>query len=218
MPSEPHAKSSRRRPQRPPVTGLIVLVVVGGAVALPVLMDGGCTPRVGGSAASGTEPMELWGRWLGMMLASADSATARTLGVPAVMTGVVVADVARDGSSRAAHAGLLPGDVIVKVDGTSTGNLADLYTLTTRLNTARAVSVEIVRQGQPMMVAVPPPFEAMTQAPIALQTQQAPPWNPAAPPAPLPQAIPTPPLVTAPPAPNPQAAWAMPAQPPTNVP
>lgn len=169
MASDPQtnqANPSPRRPRRAPIAGLAVLAVVGAAVALPMVMDSGCSPLKSAPAAS-TEPMELWGRWLGMMLASADSATARGLGVPPVMTGVVVADLTRDGPSRVAQAGVVPGDVIVKVDGTATGNLAELYTLTTRLNTARSLPLEIVRQGQPVMVMLPPPMEAAPQAPMA---------------------------------------------------
>jgi hypothetical protein len=68
-----------------------------------------------------------------------------------------------------AQVGLLPGDVIVKVDGTATQNLAELYTLTTRLNVARPLPLEIMRQGQTMMVVLPPPMEATMQQPMALQ-------------------------------------------------
>jgi hypothetical protein len=171
------------------VAGLLVLLVVGGAVALPMMMDAGCNPIRSSTAGGGTEPMELWGRWLGMMLASADSVTARNLGVPPGVSGVVIADVARDTTSRVAQAGVAPGDLIVKVDGTATGNLAELYTLTTRLNTGRALPLEILRQGQPMMVTLP----AMQAAPPPTQQPVA-----------MPGAMP---------AMQPPAAWSAPAQP-----
>jgi hypothetical protein len=168
MASEDQANPNRRRPPRPAIAGIVVLLVVGMAVALPVMMDPGCSAIKGGATAN-AEPMELWGRWLGMMLAGADSPTARNLGVPGVVAGVVVAEVARDGSSRAVAAGLAPGDVIVKVDGSSTQNLAELYTLTTRLNVARPLPLEVLRQGQSMVVTLPPPMDATPQQPMALQ-------------------------------------------------
>jgi len=199
MPSEPanQSNASQRRKRRPPVAGLLVLLVVGGAVALPMMMDAGCNPIRGSTAGGGTEPMELWGRWLGMMLASADSVTARNLGVPPGVSGVVIADVARDATSRVAQAGVAPGDLIVKVDGTATGNLAELYTLTTRLNTARALPLEILRQGQPVMMTLP----AMQAAPPPAQ-------QPVAMPGTMPGAMPA----TQPPATQPPAGWSAPAQ------
>ena len=184
------ASGNQRRSRRTPVAGVAVLLVVGSAVALPMMTD--CNP-IKGSSAGGTEPMELWGRWLGMMLASADSAAARSVGIPAGVAGVVVADVARDATSRVAQAGLAPGDVIVKVDGTTTSNLADLYTLTTRLNTARSLPLEVLRQGQPMTVLLPAPMMAAPQQPIAMQSQPAATWNtpaqPAAPQVMMPQPV-----------------------------
>src|SRR5690349_15791355 len=117
MASEETSSSNRRRAPRPAVAGIVVLLVVGMAVALPVLMDPGCA-SMRGATARNTQPMELSGRWLGLMLVSSDSATARNYGIPNVVAGVVVAEVARD--TRGAVAGVAPGDVIVKVDGTST--------------------------------------------------------------------------------------------------
>jgi hypothetical protein len=197
----------------------LVLLAVGSAVALPIMTD--CNPiRGAATATSTTEPMGLWGRWLGMMLASADSATARSVGIPAGIAGVVVADVGRDGASRAAQAGLAPGDVVVKVDGTTTGNLADLYTLTTRLNTARSVPLEVLRQGQPMTIVLPPPGAAPMQQQVAMQPQAPGAWNaPSQPPGPqaavpqamAPQAIP--PQAMAPPQVPPQPIAPQPAAP-----
>jgi membrane-associated protease RseP (regulator of RpoE activity) len=115
-----------------------------------------------------------------MMLASADSGTARNLGIPAMVAGVVVAEVSNDPRSRVAQVGLMPGDVIVKVDGTSTQNLAELYTLTTRLSVARPLPIEVMRQGQTMMVVLPPPMEAATQPPMTLAQPGAAPATPQA--------------------------------------
>jgi hypothetical protein len=166
MASEEDSSSNRRRAPRPAVAGIVVLLVVGMAVALPVLMDPGCA-SMRGATARNTQPMELSGRWLGLMLVSSDSATARNYGIPNVVAGVVVAEVARD--TRGAVAGVAPGDVIVKVDGTSTQNLAELYTLTTRLNVARPLALEIMRQGQTAVVTLPAPVDPNAEQPMAMQ-------------------------------------------------
>lgn len=174
MASEEQSNTNQHRPRlrRPPITGILVLLVIGTASALPLMIDG-CNPIKGGGGDS-IEPMELWGRWFGMMLASADSATARNMGVPPGVAGVVVVDVARDAASPATQVGIAPGDVIVKVDGTSTQNLAELYTLTTRLSTARPVPLEIMRQGQMASVVLPARMVAPGQQPMAYQASPTP--------------------------------------------
>jgi hypothetical protein len=113
----------------------------------------------GSQSVSRTEPMELAGSWLGMRLTSPDSASARQLGVPAKIQGVVVAEIVPGFDSRAANAGLLPGDVLVRIDGQEVGGLSELYSLTTKLDVIRPLMVEILRRGQPRAVVIPAPPE-----------------------------------------------------------
>jgi len=101
------------------------------------------------------QPMDLRGQWLGMRLASTDSRSAGDLGVPAEIRGVVVADVQM--SSRAVLAGLAPGDVVTRVDGKDVASLIDLYAISTKVDVARQLQVDILRAGRPMVVTVPPP-------------------------------------------------------------
>jgi hypothetical protein len=217
MATEAQSNANPPRPRRLPVVGVVVLLIIGGAVALPMTMEGGCSPLKTGASA-GTEPMELTGRWMGMTLASADSAAARNLGTPGVVAGVVIVEVARDAISRSAQSGALPGDVILKVDGTTTQNLAELYTLTTRLNIARPLPLEIMRQGQPMTIVLPQPAGILVQPPMTapgatpLPPQQAG-WTPPAgtplaaqPVAPATPLAPPQPVAPAPQQPN-AAAW-----------
>jgi membrane-associated protease RseP (regulator of RpoE activity) len=101
------------------------------------------------------QPMDLRGQWLGMRLAPTNSRSALDLGVPADVKGVVVADV--QVSSRAVLAGLAPGDVVTRVDGKDVTSLVELYALSTKLDVARQLQVDILRAGRPMVVMVPPP-------------------------------------------------------------
>jgi S1-C subfamily serine protease len=100
------------------------------------------------------QPMDLRGQWLGMQLASTGSQSAVALGVPPEVKGVVVANV--EASSRAVQAGLSPGDVVARIDGTTVATLVDLYSLTTKLDAARPLQVDFLRAGRPMTVIVPP--------------------------------------------------------------
>jgi hypothetical protein len=45
----------------------------------------------------------------------------------------------------------------MSVDGTNIVTLSELYTLTTKLDTARALPIDIVRRGQPLRLVMPPP-------------------------------------------------------------
>jgi S1-C subfamily serine protease len=109
--------------------------------------------------------MDLRGQWLGMLLASTSSPSAAALGVPPEVKGVVVASL--DANSRALQAGLSPGDVVARVDGTTVATVIDMYALTTKLDAARPLQVDFLRQGRPMTVIVPPPEAAMPPTALA---------------------------------------------------
>jgi serine protease Do len=146
---------AQRKPvKRRSMGGVVALVILGLVVAAPLVMQSGVG---GGAQMPVAQPMELRGHWLGMGLAPADSTTARQLGVPAAVTGVVVAELPNPGASRAAQGGVQIGDVIVRLDGSAVSDLSTLYTLSTRLDVARPLSVEIMRGGQPMVVTLPGP-------------------------------------------------------------
>jgi len=126
-----------------------------------------------------TQTMELRGNWLGMKLTSLDSPTARRLGVPpSVRKGVMVVELqeARDGW-RPRQAGVLPGDVIVAVDGKKVRDLADLYDASRNLDVGSAVLLDIRRWGQPMTLVLPAVYAAPPVAgpPEAWQGVQPPP-------------------------------------------
>lgn len=135
--------------------GIAVLIVAAVTAAAAVVI--GLHWRHHSSGADITQPMELRGRWLGMQLTGVDSATARQLGIPPSVKGVVVADLAHDPGSRGVRAGIHPGDVVTRVDGKAVTSLKDLYSLTTDLNVARPLIVNILRRGQPLAVLLPGP-------------------------------------------------------------
>ncbi|MDH5674065.1 MAG: PDZ domain-containing protein [Myxococcales bacterium] len=119
------------------------------------------------------EPMELSGRWLGMSLSPAESSVARALGVDPTSAGVVVADVTGGADSRAAAAGIQSGDVLIAVDGSPVTTLAELYTLSTRKDVAAPIQVQLLRQGQPLLLAMPGIDGAMPTAPMLPAEQPA---------------------------------------------
>jgi len=154
---------------------LLVLGAVALAVIITVALASEYSEHWGGQpTAAVNQPMELRGSWLGMRLAEADSPTARELGVPPKVRGVVVAEVAPGGASRASTAGLLPGDVVVQVDGKDVEDLEQLHDLTARLDVARPLPMQILRQGHPFALVVPPPanlgFQPAAVTPVGLQT------------------------------------------------
>jgi len=117
------------------------------------------------------EPMELQGRWLGMAVVGVESPSAQMLGVPPVVKGVVVTEVAQGADSRAASAGIQAGDVIAAVEGQPVTNLAELYTLSTRQSTQRPLTIDLVRNGQAMRATLAaPPGMANPMMPTAAAT------------------------------------------------
>lgn len=152
--------------KRLPIGGILVLAVVGGAVLLFTAGDMSWNPLAGPS--SSTQAMELSGRWLGMRLASSNTPSAQSLGVPPSTEGVVVAELILPDAARALQAGLLAGDVLVGIDGNAIANLTELYTLTTTLDISRPLPVSIVRQGQPLSVILPAPSGATAGLPAGV--------------------------------------------------
>jgi membrane-associated protease RseP (regulator of RpoE activity) len=148
----------RLRKQR--LGALLVLGAVALAVIITLVLAAEYSEHWGkGSVAqlAKNEPMELRGSWLGMRLAATDSTSARAFGIPANVSGVVVAEVSQAGDSRALGGGIQPGDVIVKVDNREVESLTELQTLTAKLDVLRPLSVQVLRQGQPLSAVLPPP-------------------------------------------------------------
>lgn len=165
------------------MAGLTVLLLVGVAAALP-FADLSCSPRT--PMGSQTEAMELRGRWLGMELAAAGSPSAANLGVPPQVSGVVVTALGPQNAPRAVQAGVRAGDVILRVDGTPVTTLAELYTLSTKIDVARPMPMDISRQGQALQVTLPPPAGMpMPATGPAMATQPGIPAAPVAGPLPL---------------------------------
>jgi hypothetical protein len=102
-----------------------------------------------------TQIMELRGSWLGMRLTSLDSPTARRLGVPPSMPGVMIVEIEERNGWRARQAGAMEGDVVVAVDGQAVRDLADLYDVSRNLDVGGAVLLDVRRWGQPMTLVLP---------------------------------------------------------------
>lgn len=115
---------------------------------------------LGGNKRKATQSMELQGNWLGMRLASLDSPTARSLGVPPSARGVTVVELDGTNGWRARQAGVMPGDVIVAVDGEKVRDLADLYDVSRNVEVASAVMLDVRRGGLPMTLALPAAYAA----------------------------------------------------------
>lgn len=147
--------TKQERQERAKRRQLIRLAVPAGVCLVAVVAVVLGTKAWQGFGQAQAQPMELRGQWLGMRLATPSSRVAADLGVPGDVKGVVIADV--QVSSRAVLAGLAPGDVVTRVDGKDVSSLMDLYSLTTKLDVARQLQVDILRAGRPMVVLVPPP-------------------------------------------------------------
>lgn len=157
---------------------LAVVLVVGLAAAALVLVamfitDQGeeslhlyreLTAGRGSSSSSPGNGMELQGRWLGMSLAAADSESARAVGVREAESGVVVVDLASQGSERARAAGLSVGDRITAIDGKAVRNMGDLYTVSRSLSPAAPALVEVRRGELPMTLVLPAVAQAIPGA------------------------------------------------------
>jgi S1-C subfamily serine protease len=148
------------------VFGIVIMVVAAVALVVPVLLDSGWSSK--GSAA--TEPMQLTGAWLGMRLDATDSPIARELGVPPVVKGVVVTQLLATPGARAALAGLAQGDVLTGIDGKPIGNLAELYALSTSLDTTKDLKVDVLRQGRTAQLVLTARSLVAPQIPVGNDT------------------------------------------------
>lgn len=142
------------------VVGIIAAAVV---VAMFVSQQAG--GAVGG-AVTITDPMQLSGSWLGMSVMSPNAGEAQELGAAFAPTGVVVAEV-QASAVRVRQAGIMPGDVIVGVNGTAVGDMADLFDLSLAVDVAGPVQIDLLRWGQPLKTMLPP-IAATAVAPPAL--------------------------------------------------
>ena len=116
-----------------------------------------------------SQSMEIQGRWLGMRLISLDASSARQLGVPPSVQGVMVMEIEERNGWRARLAGVQPGDVIMAVNGIEVQNLADLYDVSRDLDVGSAIMLDILRWGQHMALVLPsvyaaPPVQGSPQA------------------------------------------------------
>jgi len=142
-----------KKAKRPRIGGLIIVAVAAVALILPLVLN--AERWFGGSAGPTIQPMELHGAWLGMRLTGVGSPTARNLGVPDTVEGVVVTEVMQVPGSRALQAGLAPGDVVTRIDGKDVKSLTELYKLSTKLDSSQHIPVDIVRQGRLVAAVLP---------------------------------------------------------------
>ncbi len=162
----------RLRKQR--IGALVVLGAIALAVIITLVLAAEYSDHFGKKSAlqlPKNEPMELRGSWLGMRLTTVDAPSVRAFGIPANVSGVVVAEVSQAADSRALGGGVQPGDVIVKVDNREIETLGELQTLSTKLDVLRPLSVQVLRQGQPLGLLLPPPagFGSPQAQPVAWQ-------------------------------------------------
>lgn len=165
------------RPRRFPLGAIVIIALIGGALLLFTSGDMSWNPLAGGQ--SHADPMELSGRWLGMRLTAANTPTAQSLAVAPDASGVVIAELGP--ATRAQLAGLMPGDVIVDVDGTGVASLTELYTLTTELDVHRALPLAVMRRGQRLSVVLSAPPGAVAGSVAGVMPAGIPTGIPAAP-------------------------------------
>lgn len=89
--------------------------------------------------------------WLGASLGQIDQATAKELGADP-NKGAFVADIFRD--SPAMKGGLLPGDIVLKVNGIGVTGVDQLVNLVGDLPVDKQATFEVLRQGRTMDVEV----------------------------------------------------------------
>ena len=142
-----------------------VVVLLGGAVAgALVFADDRKDAAAVALGAVTPDPMELNGRWRGIELAGVTSPAAREAGAPPVTEGAVI--TARpEGNPTLQRAGLMRGDVVTGLDGNDVLDLADLFDATRDIDPTRPVAIDIVRQGQPLTLVLPPAVGAQGPPP-----------------------------------------------------
>lgn len=128
-------------------TGLVVLVFFFLAVfqspapAQTVLVS---PPSSSGSAAPGRP-------WLGVAVQDINPDIVETMGLK-TSSGVLVSEVSR--RSPAEEAGVLPGDVIIAVNGKKVLSSAELSTLIRNIESGSSVVLELNRSGEPERISV----------------------------------------------------------------
>ena len=83
--------------------------------------------------------------WLGVKIQSVTDEIAESLSVKE-QTGALISGVTPEGP--AAAAGLLAGDVVIKLDGRDVGAMRNLPRLVSRIPVGRSVDVEVMRKGE----------------------------------------------------------------------
>jgi serine protease Do len=89
--------------------------------------------------------------WLGVQIQPVTEEIAESLGL-ADAKGAIVSDVTEE--SPALEAGFKPGDTILKADGDEISDARDLAKKVARIAPGKSISVDIIRDGKPMTVAV----------------------------------------------------------------
>jgi serine protease Do len=89
--------------------------------------------------------------WLGVRIQSVDDSLAQTLNLGSVRGALVAGD---DANGPAKAAGIQPGDVIVKFDGTEVKDAHDLPKIVASAQVGKQVDVIVVRQGKELTKAV----------------------------------------------------------------
>lgn len=103
----------------------------------------------GKRAPSPAAPDRHLGGRLGIKASALDARTLTSLGVP---HGVKVESV--DDSSMAAQAGLMPGDILVELDGQSISSPDQLKRIADALPARHAISMRVIRDGQVIYMAL----------------------------------------------------------------
>ncbi|MBQ6431436.1 MAG: PDZ domain-containing protein [Oscillospiraceae bacterium] len=86
----------------------------------------------------------------GMLICELDETQQRYWNLP---NGVIVGQVDEDGT--AAHAGILPGDVIVRIGGEVPDSAADCQSLLNGCDDGERVQIELYRSGEEIEIALP---------------------------------------------------------------
>jgi S1-C subfamily serine protease len=117
------------------------------------------TAQGNGGAAGGLSAietgMEIHGHWRGMSLTDVTSPTAAALGAGNLEEGLMVAHLTPRGEA-ARLAGIQRGDVILGIDQKPVENLAGLQRAAQNVTPGAPVLVDVLRDGQPVTLVLPP--------------------------------------------------------------